>query len=107
VLDAALSANATAPALLGGAEDELLADAVRSLGPERFARFWQSPSAPDTAFFTATGTGIEEWTQRWLTQVYGAPPARPSVGVGELLWWSIAATVALLVARRPRERVLA
>lgn len=107
VLDATLSPNATAPALLGGVEDELLADAVRSVGPERFARFWRSAAAPDSAFLTASGTGIEEWTQRWLTQVYGLPPARPSVRVGELLWWSIAATVALLVARRPRERVLA
>ena len=105
VLDAAPPANATP--FLGDADDELLADAVRSVGPERFARFWRSVSAPDSAFLTATGGGLERWTQRWLTQVYGAPPARPTARVGDMVWLSIAAVVGLVVARRPRERVLA
>jgi hypothetical protein len=107
VLDAAIPPNGTTPALLGYADDELLADAVRSVGAERFGRFWRSASAPDSAFLTATGIGMEQWTQRWLTQVYGAPPPQPSARVGDIVWLSIAAGVSLLVAARPRERVLA
>jgi len=107
VLDATAPPNSTAPAFLGDAEDELLADAVRSVGAERFARFWRSASAPDSAFRSAAGIAIEPWTQRWLARVYGALPPRPSARVSDLLWLSIALAVSLLVARRPRERVLA
>jgi len=107
VLDAALPPNVTAPALLGNADDELLADAVRSVGPDRFARFWRSASGADSAFISATGGSMEQWTQRWLTRVYGAPPARSGARAGDMVWLSIATAVALFVARRPRERVLA
>jgi hypothetical protein len=107
VLDGAIPLNATEPASLGYADDELLADAVRSVGADRFGRFWRSASAPDTAFLAATGIGMEQWTQRWLTRIYGAPPPRPSARVADIVWLSIVAAAALLVARRPRERVLA
>ena len=107
VLDAGVPPSATAPALLGDANDELLAAAVRSVGAERFARFWRSTSPPASAFLTATGTRMEQWTQRWLAQVYGAPPAQPSARVDDVVWLSIAAAVALLVTRRRREHVLA
>jgi hypothetical protein len=107
VLDATTPTTATAPAFLGDADEELLADAVRSVGAERFARFWRSPLGPDSAFRAAAGTAIEPWTQRWLTRVYGALPPRPRARKSDLLWLSIALTVGLFVARRPRERVLA
>ena len=107
VLDATTPTTATAPAFLGDADEELLADAVRSVGAERFARFWRSPLGPDSAFGGAAGTAIEPWTQRWLTRVYGALPPRPRARKSDLLWLSIALTVGLFVARRPRERVLA
>jgi len=107
VLEETVLPGATAPASLGDADEELMADAVRSLGAERFARFWRSASAPDSAFVSAAGIAIEPWTQRWLTRVYGAVPSRPSARVSDLLWLSIALAVGLFVARRPRERVLA
>ncbi len=107
VLDADIPTTATAAAFLGDAEEELLADAVRSVGAERFARFWRSPSAPDSAFLGAAGMAIEPWTQRWLTRAYGALPPRPRARMSDLLWLSIALTVGLFVARRPRQRVLA
>lgn len=107
VIDEAQPAGINAPALLGDANDEWLADAVRSLGAERFARFWSSTSAPDIAFLEAAGIAIEPWTQRWLTRVYGALPPRPRARMSDLLWLSFALTVGLFVARRPRERVLA
>jgi hypothetical protein len=107
VLEETVPPGATAPASLGDADEELMADAVRSLGAERFARFWRSASAPDSAFISAAGIAIEPWTQRWLTRVYGAVPSRPSARVNDLLWLAIALAVGLPVARRPRERVLA
>ena len=107
VLDANTRPSATSPAFLGDNDEELLADAVRSVGAERFARFWRSSSAPDSAFLGAAGIAIEPWTQRWLTRVYGALPPGPRARTSDLLWLSIALTVGLVVARRPRERVLA
>jgi hypothetical protein len=94
-------------AALGSAEDELLADAVRSVGPERFARFWKSTSGPDAAYLAATGTGLESWTQQWLGRTYGTVGDRPSVRVRDIAWIALVAPLLLVIAARPRERVLA
>src|SRR5690349_8543708 len=91
---------------LGDAERTLLADAVRSLGPERFARFWRAPSPPDAAFAATAGVGLSEWTRQWLARTYGARPARPSVRVRDVVYLVGALAVALLVAATPRQRVL-
>ena len=91
---------------LGDAEGALLADAVRSLGPDRFRRFWHSGSPAAAAFAVANGIGLEAWTQQWLTRTYGAPPARPYVAARDLIWLGVALAVALLVAATPRHRVL-
>jgi hypothetical protein len=111
VMDAATSRYTTMPlarptASLGAAENGLLADAVRSVGPERFAEFWRSGSKPDAAFLTSTGTSLESWTQQWLTRTYGSLGERPSVRVRDVAWLAIAAPLLLVVAARPRERVL-
>jgi len=95
----------TAPSL-GNAEGQFLADAVRSVGPERFARFWQASAEPGAAFHGATGVSFDDWTQRWLVRTYGAPGARPGVAVGDLVWLAALAPFALVIAVRPRERVL-
>jgi len=107
VLDANTPSSATGPAFLGDGDEALLADVVRSVGHERFARFWRSESAPDRAFLSAAGVAIEPWTQRWLSRVYGSLPPRPSARVSDLLWLALALAVGLFVARRPRERVMA
>lgn len=91
---------------LGSAEDQLLADAARSLGAERFRQFWRASSAPDTAFLAAAGVGLDEWTQQWLSRTYGAAPSRPSVRMRDLFWLTVAAPLGLLIAARPRQRVL-
>lgn len=99
--------DGNAGATLGGAEDELLADAVRSVGAERFGAFWRSSSSPDRAFLASTGTSMELWTRRWLTTTYGAVGERPTVRLRDVVWLAIAAPVLLVIAARPRERVLA
>jgi hypothetical protein len=109
VLDAVRSPNAagamTAPSL-GDAEGQFLADAVRSVGLERFARFWQASAEPGAAFHGATGLSFDDWTQRWLVRTYGAPGARPGVAVGDLVWLAALAPFVVVIAARPRERVL-
>lgn len=110
ILDPSVVTTATStgtPATtLGSAEDQLLADAARSLGTERFRQFWQASSSPDTAFLAAAGVGLDEWTQQWLSRTYGAAPSRPSVRLRDLFWLAIAGPIALLIAARPRQRVL-
>jgi hypothetical protein len=91
---------------LGSAEDELLADAVRSIGVDRFARFWGSPSTPDSAYRSASGTSLESWTQEWLTRTYGAVGERPTVRFRDVAWIALIAPILLVIAVRPRERVL-
>jgi hypothetical protein len=92
---------------LGNAEDELLADAVRSIGDDRFAKFWGSQSTPDSAYRSSSGTSLEAWTQQWLTRTYGAVGERPTVRVRDVAWIVLAAPLLLVIAVRPRERVLA
>jgi len=94
------------PAAIGEAEGRLLADMVRDLGPERFARFWRADTTPDAAFATAAGTSLEPWMQGWLSRTYGAAPESPALQVPDVLWLAAATPVLLLVAARRRERIL-
>ena len=63
----------------GGRELALLADMVRTVGRERFARFWTSQSPVPTAFEQATGEPLNQWTRRWAVAQYGP---LPGVGAG-------------------------
>jgi hypothetical protein len=92
---------------LGNVEVELLMSAVREFGAERFGRFWRSDSAPDAAFATANGVALDTWTRQWLTRTFGALPTRPTVRVSYVVWLGLAAPLLLVVAARPRERVVA
>ena len=56
-----------------------LADLIRAMGRERFARFWISPLPRDSAFESAFGVSMDEWTHRWLVD------RRPSVRVGSAI----------------------
>jgi len=53
-----------------------LADLVREMGRDRFARFWRSPLPRDSAFAAAFGLSMNEWTHRWIAD------RRPGVRVG-------------------------
>ena len=92
---------------LGNVEAELLMSAVREFGAERFGRFWRSEAFPDAAFATATGVTLDVWTRQWLTRTFGALPTRPTVRLSYVVWLGLAAPLLLVVAARPRERVLA
>jgi hypothetical protein len=48
-----------------GREFEIVSDMVRSLGRERFERFWRSNDAVPTAFQKASGMSLGEWVSSW------------------------------------------
>jgi hypothetical protein len=91
---------------LGNVEVELLMSAVREFGPERFGQFWRSEAAPDVAFSSANGITLDAWTRQWLTRTFGALPDRPTVRTSHVVWLTVAAPLLLVVAARPRQRLL-
>lgn len=68
-----------------------LADLVRTMGRERFARFWRSPLPRDSAFQATFGMPMEEWTHRWIHA------RRPAVRIGSAIRAS-SALVSLAIA---------
>ena len=89
-------------ALVGG--DRYLADAVRTIGRERFRRFWSSELAVDTALAAAFRMPVGEWTQRWQASL--VPPFRlgPAVPPGSILLGLLLAAVALVSVVRTVSR---
>ena len=69
--------------VLGRREPFLLADMVRILGRERFARFWTSNESVPAAFERAAGEPIGRWTSRWVVDQYGSTAGR---GPGVSAW---------------------
>lgn len=76
----------------GRRESSLLADMVRTLGPERFRRFWTSSEQVPIAFEKASGESLDRWTSRWVVEQYGPVPPR---GPG-LTTWSVAMSLGLV-----------
>jgi hypothetical protein len=71
----------------------LMADMVRTIGRDRFAKFWTSEETPAVAFKSAIGESITDWTSRWIANQYG--PAAPNGPVPSPL---IAIASAVLIA---------
>jgi hypothetical protein len=104
---AAATRQAGAPLkVLGPAEGEFLADVARSLGPDRFGRFWHSSATPHAAFNDAASVDVSSWTRQWLSRTYGTTVRMPGLEAGELVWIVIAALLASVIATRPRQRVI-
>jgi hypothetical protein len=73
----------SAPAPLGPAGGWVVSEMVRTLGRERFARFWHSSLPVDSAFHDASGQRLDDWVRDWGRRMYGAAAVGPSVsGVG-------------------------
>lgn len=91
------------PALAGGTH--YLADVVRSVGRERFQRFWNSELPADTALAEALRMPIGEWTRRWQAELVrpirlGAAPSAGSAILGVLLAFAALSIVLRTAARR-------
>jgi hypothetical protein len=85
--------------------DYYLADAVRTLGHERFRRLWGSELPVDSALAEAFRKPVGEWTRDWQAGV--APPIRlgPATSLGSTLLGLLLAAAALaLVARTVSRR---
>lgn len=59
---------------LGRREWMLLAGMVRTLGRDRFGRFWTSNLPVPAAFESASGEPVGAWTSRWAVAEYGKLP---------------------------------
>jgi hypothetical protein len=103
VIDAARRGST---ATLGEEEGRFLADAVRSMGRDRFARFWMSDAAPEVAFALAGASELVPWTGEWVARTYGGAAQRPTVGSRDITWLAIAMPLLIAAAGRRRERVL-
>lgn len=93
----------------GHRESTLLAAMVRSLGRERFARFWTSNETVSKAFEDAAGEPLDRWASHWLAMQYGPLPPR-GAGVaasGWLLSGVLIISALLLAARVSRNRQFA
>lgn len=91
------------PALAGAGH--YLADVVRSVGRERFQRFWNSELPVDTALAEALRLPVGEWTKRWQAQLVppiqlGAAPSAGAALLGVLLALAAVGLVLRTVARR-------
>ncbi|HMA42882.1 MAG TPA: hypothetical protein VKO86_02600 [Gemmatimonadales bacterium] len=91
------------PALAGGTH--YLADVVRSVGRERFQRFWNSELPVDTALAEALRMPVGEWTRRWQAGLVhpirlGAAPSAGSAILAALLALAALGIVLRTAARR-------
>jgi hypothetical protein len=89
-------------ALVGG--DYYLADVVRTVGHERFRRFWGSELPVDTALAAALRTPVGDWTREWQASL--VPPIRlgPTVPPSSALLGLLLAAVAMTTVLRTVSR---
>lgn len=86
------------PALAGG--EHYLADVVRSVGRERFLRFWNSELPADTALAEALRLPVGEWTRRWQADLVPPIPLGPAPAAGAVLLGLLLAAVAVGIVLR-------
>jgi hypothetical protein len=86
--------------------ERYLADVARAVGPERFARFWNSPLPVDSGLAAALHEPVGQWTARWQLSLgpplpsLGAAPPLGSALLGLLLATGALASVVLTARQR-------
>ncbi|HEU4993931.1 MAG TPA: hypothetical protein VFT29_03895 [Gemmatimonadaceae bacterium] len=83
---------------LGPREETILAEMVRTLGPDRFRRVWQSERPFPEAFSAEAGADIGSWAHAWSGRVYEPQDRGPGQPLGGVLWGIALAGTALLCA---------
>jgi hypothetical protein len=87
-----------------GRETELLADMLRAMGRERFARFWASTDPMPVAFQKASGMSLGEWIVTWASEDIGmirkGPTARTASVLMALIVAGLCIALSMLAARR-------
>ncbi|HEY6059174.1 MAG TPA: hypothetical protein VIV10_01200, partial [Gemmatimonadales bacterium] len=90
------------PALAGG--ERYLADVVRSVGRERFRRFWSSELPADTALADALRLPVGEWTRRWQADFVPPIPLGPAPAASSALLGFLLAAMAIGIVLRTVSR---
>ncbi len=75
---------------IGPVSGRWASDLIREQGRERFATFWRSAAPPDSAFRSAYGRSMEDWTTAWMRDQYGEVTS----GAGLTLWSALSALCA-------------
>ena len=87
----------------GRIREWIVSDLVRTMGRERFARFWRSSLAPDSAYRAETGDELSTWVQGRARHVYGTdvlgPWLPPNARIAGLVVVLLALGVAVGFAR--------
>ncbi len=91
---------------LGPGNGWLVSEMVRTLGPDKFGRFWRSQLPVDSAFAQASGQSLDNWAREWGERIYGQASVGPGVsiagmatGLGVLI---LSLAVSVAVERRRR-----
>lgn len=77
-----------------------LAIVARSVGRERFLRFWNSELPVDTSLAEALRTPVGEWTRRWQADLVPPIPLGPAPAAGAVLLGLLLAAVAVGIVLR-------
>lgn len=96
----------TPPTNLGPYDGWVLSEMARSMGSDRFAKFWQSQESVPEAFKAASSRDLDGWIRDWGTQIYGPIEVGPGLPLSSiiagLLTLGLAVFVATSIARRRR-----
>ena len=82
---------------MGYQAGELLADAVREMGRDRFKAFWTSPDSVPAAYQKASGERWGAFIQRWMIDHYGEIHPGPRMSGFALVTSTILVLTALAV----------
>lgn len=93
------------PRDLGRNEEFLLSDMVRTVGRDKFGRFWTSDQPVPVAYEKATGEPLGAWVSRWVVGQYGKveQPGMSPTGVGAGLLVILAGMIAALAVSSRRQ----
>lgn len=89
---------------LGYRESYLVADMVRAMGRERFAKFWTSSEAVPAAFEQAAGEPLGPWVSQWARAQYGDIETGPSTSGYAIVVSFLLVVLSLFVALRVSAR---
>jgi hypothetical protein len=87
-----------------GVNATMLDDMVRDIGPERFARVWQSPKSLDSAYFDATGESLAAWVHRRAVSIDGPYHIGPLPTLTSAILTLLAILVSLMASARYARR---
>ena len=95
------------PSTLGPDDGTIVSEMVRTLGKDRFAKFWRSSEPVAAAFASAGGGDLDAFARAWARRMYGTTTVGPSLSSLGLTTGAIVVllTFGLAVVAERRRRV--